>query len=204
LLAHADVNVSLIAVGVGIPAIGLLGLPTLLRADRTSAAAAEQLRPRVELLSELDLLADADRRTLERLAAAAQEVVMSAGTLIIREGDKADALWILARGELSVQASGDGPEPRDLSPVTAPDYVGELGLLHRIPRTATVRTAQQSTLLRIDAEDFRSALQTNLPSPSLLALAGTRIARTPDRVPRPRTTPAADPPDHSPSQARTS
>jgi len=203
LLAHADVDVALIAVGVGIPAIGLLGLPTLLRADRSSAAEAERLRPRVALLSELDLLVGADHRTLERLAAAAQEVVMPAGTLIIGEGDEADALWILARGELSVQASGDGPEPRDLPPVTAPGYVGELGLLHRIPRTATVRTAQQSTLLRIDGQDFQSALQANLPSPSLLALAGARMARTPDRAPRPRTSPAADPPDHSPSQART-
>ena len=52
LLAHADVNVALVAVGVGIPAIGLVGLPTLLRADRTSAAEAERLRPLVELLSE--------------------------------------------------------------------------------------------------------------------------------------------------------
>jgi MFS family permease len=181
LLAHADVTVALIAVGVGIPAIGLVGLPALLRADRTSAAEAERLRPRVELLSELDLLAGADRRTLERLAAAAQEVIMPAGALLIREGEEADALWILARGELSVQASGGGPEARDLPPVTAPGYVGELGLLHRIPRTATVRTGPQSTLLRIDAQDFRSALQASLPSPSLLAVAGTRMARTPDR-----------------------
>ena len=49
LLAHADVNVALIAVGVGIPVIGLTGLPALLRADRTSAEAAERLRPLVEV-----------------------------------------------------------------------------------------------------------------------------------------------------------
>jgi MFS family permease len=179
LLAHANVKVALVAVGVGVPAIGLVGLPTLLRADRTSAAETERLRPRVELLSELDLLAGADRRTLERLAAAAQEVDMPAGTVIIREGDEADTLWILARGELSVQASGDRAGPRDLPPVTASGYVGELGLLHGIPRTATVRTLQPSTLLRIDGQDFRSALQASLPSPSLLAIAGTRMARTP-------------------------
>jgi CRP-like cAMP-binding protein len=183
LLAHASVNVALIAVGLGVPVIGLAGLPTLLRIDRRSAAETEWLRPRVELLSELDLLAGADRRTLERLAAAAKDVVMPAGTVIIREGDAADALWILASGQLSVRASGDGPEPRDLPPVTAPGYVGELGLLHRIPRTATVYTARPSTLLRIEGQDFRSALQAGVPSPSLLAIAGTRIARTPDHSP---------------------
>ena len=29
---------------------------------------------------------------------------------MIREGDEPDALWILVRGELSVRATGDGPE----------------------------------------------------------------------------------------------
>jgi MFS family permease len=194
LLAHAGVTVALIAVGVGIPVLGLTGLPTLLKADSASAAAAERLRPRVELLSELDLLAGADRRTLERLAAAGQEVVMPAGQVVIREGDEADALWVLAGGQLSVQASGDGTAPRQLPPVTAPGYVGELGLLHGIPRTATVTTRQPSTLLRIDGQDFLSALQVSQPSPSLLSVAGTRMARTstrtstrtPTRTPRSR------------------
>ena len=183
LLAHADVNVALVAVGLGIPALGLAGLPALLRADRTSAATTERLRPRVELLAGLDLLAGADRRTLERLAAAAEEVVMPAGQVVIRQGDEADALWILVDGELSVQARGDGPEPRELPPVTAPGYVGELGLLHGIPRTASVQTRLPSTLLRIAGPDFLSALQVSQPSPSLLSVAGTRMART-ARTPR--------------------
>lgn len=178
LLAHADVSAGLIVIGVGVPVIGLAGLPILLRADRASAAAAARLRPRVALLSELDLLAGADHTTLERLAAAAREVVLPAGTVLIREGDEADALWILARGELSVWVSGDGSGPRELPPVTAPGYVGELGLLHGIPRTATVRTRQESALLRIDGQDFLSALQAGRPSPSLLSVAGTRMART--------------------------
>ena len=178
LLAHADVSVALIAVGVGIPVLGLAGLPTLLRADSTSAAAAERLRPRVALLSELDLLAGADRRTLERLAAVAEEIVMPAGQVVINEGDEADALWILADGELSVQARGGGPEPRELPPVTAPGYVGELGLLHGIPRTASVRTSRECTLFRIGGQDFLSALQVSQPSPALLSVAGTRMART--------------------------
>ncbi len=183
LLAHTSVDVALVAVGVGIPALGLAGLPTLLRADRTSAAAAERLRPRVELLSELDLLADADRSTLERLAAAAEEVVVPAGGVVIREGDDADALWILADGELSVSATGGDRAPRELPPVTAPGYVGELGLLHGIRRTATVRVLRDSTLLRIDGQDFLSALQATRPSPALLSVAGVRMARTPGSSP---------------------
>ncbi len=193
LLAHASLDVTLVLIGVGIPVIGLIGLPALLRADRTSAAAAQRLRPVVDLLSELDLLTGADRSTLERLAAAAQEVVMPAGSVLIREGDEADALWILTRGELSVSVAEDGSQPRELAPVTAPGYVGELGLLHGIPRTATVATSQDSTLLRISGEDFLSALQTSRPSPSLLAVSGVRLARTPGRGPRPPVTTSSQP-----------
>ena len=181
LLAHADVNVALVAVGAGIPALGLVGLPTLLRADRTSAAVAQRLRPRVELLARLDLLEGADRRTLERLASAAQEIVLPSGEVVIREGDEADALWILAQGELSVAAAGDGVMPRELAPVAAPGYVGELGLLHGIPRTATVRTSKESVLLRIEGKDFLAALEAGRPSLSLLSIAGIRMARTPGR-----------------------
>jgi MFS family permease len=179
LLAHTSVVVALIAVGAGIPAIALLGLPALLRADRTSAQVAARLRPRVSLLSQLDLLADADRATLERLAAAAEEVVVPAGGLLIRQGDPADALWILVRGQLSVCVTGAGAEPRELAPVTAPGYVGELGLLKGIPRTATVRASQDSALLRIGGADFLAAMEAGRPSPTLLAVAGARLARTP-------------------------
>jgi MFS family permease len=179
LLAHADVTVALIAVGVGVPVIAVAGLPTLLRADGRSAAVAERLRPRVELLSAIDLLAGADRSTLERLAAAAEEVVLPPGRVMMREGDKPDDLWVLVQGELSVCATGGGPVGRELAPVTAPGYVGELGLLHNIPRTATVRTRRESTLLRIDGGEFLAALQSSRPSPSLLSVAGARMARTP-------------------------
>lgn len=178
LLAHEGLNVALIAIGVGFPAIALLGLPALLRADRTSAAVAERLRPRVELLSALDLLAGASRNAFERLAAAAEEVVLPAGSTVIRQGDEADALWVLERGLLSVTATGDDGQPRELPPVTAPGYVGELGLLHGIPRTATVRARQDSALLRIGSEDFLAALQESAPSASLVSVAGIRMART--------------------------
>ncbi len=179
LLAHTSLAVALVVVGAGIPAIALLGLPTLLRADRTSAEVAARLRPRVNLLSTLDLLADADRTTLERLAAAAEQVAVPAGGTLIRQGEPADALWILVRGELSVSVTAADSAPCELAPVTAPGYVGEVGLLKGIPRTATVRASQDAALLRIGGPDFLAALEAGRPSPSLLAVAGARLARTP-------------------------
>ena len=44
-------------------------------------------------------------------------------------------------------------------------------------RTATVRTRQECSLLRINGQEFLSALQGSRPSASLLAVAETRMAR---------------------------
>jgi CRP-like cAMP-binding protein len=60
-----------------------------------------------------------------------------------------------------------------------------LGLLHGIPRTATVRTLRESRLLRISGQDFLSALEDSRPSPSLVSVAGIRMARTQTRVAQP-------------------
>ena len=184
-----DLDTVLIAIGVFFPAVALLGLPVLLRADRKVAGEITALAPRVELLARLDLFNGAPRPVLERLAAAAEEQHVPARTLLIREGDEADALWILVDGALNVRIQGDRATARQLPVVEAPGYVGELGLLHHRPRTATVRTREPSTLLRIDGQDFLKAVAETTPSVSLLSTASTRLART---VPKQRQAPTIE------------
>jgi CRP-like cAMP-binding protein len=174
----------LISIGVFFPVVALLGLPVLVRADRKVAGEIAALAPRVELLARLDLFSGAPRPVLERLAAAAEEQLVPARKLLIREGDPADALWILVDGSLNVRIKGDSDTARQLPVVEAPGYVGELGLLHRRPRTATVRTREPSTLLRIEGDDFLRAVEETAPSISLLSTASTRLARaTPKQRP---------------------
>jgi CRP-like cAMP-binding protein len=178
LLSLTDLTTTLLAVGTVIPAIALVFLPVLLRMDRETAAVAERLRPRVELLSVLDLLSGVDRNALERLAAAAEERQVPARTLLIAEGEEPDALWVLVHGSLNVRAKGERATAKQLPTVQAPAYVGELGLVHGVPRTATVRTREDSTLLRIEGQDFLDALSAARASASLMSIAGTRLART--------------------------
>lgn len=110
-------------------------------------------------------------------------MVLPAGATLIRQGDHPDALWVLERGRLSVAAADPDGRPRELPPVAAPGYVGELGLLHDIPRTATVRTEQECTLLRIGGQDFLATLEEGRPSASLVSVAGARMTRTKTRIP---------------------
>jgi MFS family permease len=177
-LARFSVNTALVVTGIGVPVLALAGLPLLVRGDRAAAAAVARLAPRVELLSGLDLFASASRPVLERLAKAAEERRVAAHTEIIREGELADALWILVEGSLRVSAKGADAAPRQLPTVTAPGYVGELGLVRGVPRTATVLAAEDSLLLRIEGKVFLDALESAPPSAAFVQLTGTRWART--------------------------
>lgn len=177
-LSHAGLNAALYVTGIGIPAIAVLGLPVLIRGDRRAAAQVAKLEPWVEILGRLDLFTGAKRPVLERLAKAAEEQTVAAGTVIIREGDTADALWILLSGSLAVEASVGGGPVRALPTVNAPGYVGELGLVRGVPRTATVRTAEDCDLLRIEGGVFVDALESAPPSTTFIQLTGARWART--------------------------
>ncbi len=172
-------NTALLAMAFGPTALGLLGWPALLAIDRQSAARAQALAPRVDLLERLEIFATASRPLLERLAGAASEVEFPAGTLIITEGDPADALYVLAEGEVEISARGEGGGPdRHIRTMTAPTYFGEIGVLEQIPRTATVKTLSSCECLRIEGSALLEALNSTPPSSSLMENARSRLART--------------------------
>lgn len=178
LLAHFGIGWALALIGLGFPALSLLGVPVLVRLDAETAAMIPLLRSRTSVLEKLDLFAGAPQALLERLAENAAAETVPAGTVVIRQGDEPDALWILTAGELSVSAVLDDGAHVALPPVGAPGYVGELGLLHHRPRTATVVAATECEMLRIGAEEFESALEQAAPSAIMLGRAGVRLART--------------------------
>jgi CRP-like cAMP-binding protein len=62
--------------------------------------------------------------------------------------------------------------------MTAGSYFGEIGLLERIPRTATVTAAQDCRCYRIDGEEFVQALTATPPAPARIEGVRSRLALT--------------------------
>ncbi|MDQ0614111.1 MFS family permease [Microbacterium sp. W4I4] len=178
-------------IGLGFPILGLLGLPVLLRLDADVAQRAARLEPLTRTLDQLDLFAGAPRSLIEHLAESAEERLVPAGTLLITQGDPSDALWVLEDGILAVSAVRADGLAVELPDVDAPGYVGELGLLDRTVRSATVITKSDCRLLRISGDEFAAALEASTPSPSMLGRAGVRMSRTSPALPPAE--PAADP-----------
>jgi len=180
IVVHAwGLNGGLWTMAAGPAAIALAGFPALLSIDRQTAARARQLEPRVALLDGLGLFTGATRPILERLAGAAEDVAFAAGAAIVREGDTADALYVLAEGSVQVSARGEaGAVERPIRVMRAPAYFGEIGVLERIPRTASVTAGTECRCLRIGGAALLEALTTSPPSTSLMESARSRLALT--------------------------
>jgi MFS family permease len=179
LIGALGLNGALLAMAFAPTALGLAGFPALVRIDRQAAARAAELAPRVAVLEQLDMFASASRTLLERLAAAAVEVSFGPGAVIIAEGDPADALYVLTQGEVEVTAQGErGGAERHLRTMVAPTYFGEIGVLRRIPRTATITARVDCRCDRIDGEALVEALTSAPPSTSLMENARSRLAVT--------------------------
>ena len=170
---------ALLTMAIGPTALGLLGFPALREIDRRTAAQTQALAPRIAVLEQLGMFASASRPVLEQLARAAAEVEFAPGTTIVREGEAADAVYVLLSGEVAVSARGElgGPE-RPLRTMTAPSYFGEIGVLERVPRTATVAALSECRCDRIEGEALLSALASVPASSSLMENVRSRLALT--------------------------
>jgi CRP-like cAMP-binding protein/predicted MFS family arabinose efflux permease len=164
--------------GLGVPLLCLLGVPALRRMDTDSARRRTELAPRLALLSGSGLFASVSEGSLEQLAAVAEHRELAPGTVVVAQGDVADAFYLIESGELEVSSTDATGRPVALPMMSAGEGFGEIGLIEAIPRTATVRTATDAALLRIPGEAFVSALTQETPPTALLDGASLRLRRT--------------------------
>jgi signal transduction histidine kinase len=108
-------------------------------------------------LRKLPLLAGLPDAELARLAATAGRLRVPEGHVLMREGDPADALYVLLRGRLEVTRAYLGEEVV-IGRHRRGAFVGEMALLGHGNRSATVRATRPSELLVIGAAHFQELL----------------------------------------------
>lgn len=101
------------------------------------------------------------------------------GATIIRRGDAAERLYILCRGEVVVTvADGQGSEAV-LEVLRPGQYFGEIGLLSRRPRTATVTAKSAVEVLVLDPESFNALVgSSQATAEEITALIRHRLIRS--------------------------
>ncbi len=143
------------------------------------AAATEAAAEVLGRVAKLPLFTGVPASALEVALARLQAVPVTAGTVVIREGDPADRFYIIASGRFTVDQVDPGTQlPRRLR-VMGPDEVfGELGLMREAPRSATVTAETDGQLLALDGPEFLELLNAG-PDVSNLMLERYRVSAAP-------------------------
>ena len=97
---------------------------------------------------------------LEGVAASARVNHFKTGQAIFAEGDEADTLHLIRSGSVAVSRNIGGREIVT-SYVAAGNYVGEMGLMGRTRRSATVRANVATETISLDAGSFDALLARN-------------------------------------------
>lgn len=85
-----------------------------------------------------------------------QEVSYAAGESILAEGDASDAFYIVKSGAVEITK---GNPPQELAVLREGDFFGEMGVLLRAPRSASVLAVAPTELYRIMGDDFFGLLR---------------------------------------------
>jgi CRP-like cAMP-binding protein len=106
-------------------------------------------------LKKIPVFADLSEQELEHIAALAAEVSVPAGKELVREGDY--SYDVLAIEEGTARVERDGAQLADLAPG---DVVGEMGVLERSQRNATVVATSPMLLVTLTSWDIRRLTKT--------------------------------------------
>ena len=105
----------------------------------------------------------------------AEPLLCPGGEFLVRQGDPADAMYLVTGGRLQVLGIGaDGSETR-IGEIGRGEVVGEMALITREPRTASVQAVRDTQLLRLPADAF-TRLVSEHPE-ALRRVSGTIVAR---------------------------
>ncbi len=139
---------ALAAVGLGVAALAMVGLPRMRGLDTRLRRPAG-----LELLEPIAMFAPLTPAVVESLARSLVRVTVRAGEAVLREGDQSDRFYIIESGQVEVTQNGavlrqEGPG----------EFFGEIGLLRDVPRTATITALEDTELVALEREDFLSAV----------------------------------------------
>lgn len=160
---HAGVRTALVAVGLVCPLAAAASWRRLRRLDRSIG-----VRDRdIALLRSVDVLGVLPLPAVEQLARHLEPVAVPAGDVVVEQGEPGDRYYVIESGTAAV--SGDGRPVATLGPG---EGFGEIALLRRTRRTATVRATSDLRLQTLRSEQFIPAV---LGYPPSAREAGTTV-----------------------------
>jgi hypothetical protein len=149
LLAIFGPNGALVVTGLILPVVALLIYSRIGGIDRVSLVD----EPTLQLLRQVPEFAELPLTGIERLSSGLEPLAFDAGEALMREGDPGDRFLVVASGEVQVSVNG-----RPVQRLGRGAGLGEIALLRRSPRTATVTALTPVTAFGIPGSCFVAAV----------------------------------------------
>ncbi|MDP9244031.1 MAG: MFS transporter [Chloroflexota bacterium] len=140
----------LIVAGASVVVVGLIGA-AIAGSDRRSDHAEIAER---EWIAELDLFRGLAAEQLAGVRTSLEAANVRPGETIIRQGDRADRLYIVDSGIYDVIIEWPDGHQQHIRQLRARDFFGELGLLDGGYRTASVTAVESGSLLSLSGDRF--------------------------------------------------
>jgi CRP/FNR family transcriptional regulator, cyclic AMP receptor protein len=122
---------------------------------------------KLELLKDVPLFEGCSRQELETIARLADEIELPAGRALTREGASGREFVVLVSGSATVERGGE-----TIATLGPGDFLGEIALLTRSKRTATVTTTEPTRVLVLTDRAFRD-LNDRIPAMATRTWAAT-------------------------------
>jgi CRP-like cAMP-binding protein len=84
-----------------------------------------------------------------------------AGTVLFREGDRGEEMYIVQSGKIKISKKIRGVE-KTLATLEKGEFFGEMAILNDKPRSATAEAVEDSDMLVIDRKTFETMLRSNV------------------------------------------
>jgi CRP-like cAMP-binding protein len=109
---------------------------------------------KVKLIEKVPLFSHLSKKGLEDVARIADELDLPSGKEMAKEGDRGREFFVLLEGQADV-FKGD----RRINTMKKGDFFGEIALVTKMPRTATVTATSDVRVLVINERDFAALLK---------------------------------------------
>ncbi|HIP96440.1 MAG TPA: cyclic nucleotide-binding domain-containing protein, partial [Anaerolineae bacterium] len=117
----------------------------------------------VSLLNQMPVFAGLTHMQIRRLAHQFQRREVQPDEVLITQGVRSDAFYVIARGTLTVIGERGSPQERILARLSVGEFCGEIGLLLDQPPIATVVGGEEgATVLSLSRHDFDLFVRGNL------------------------------------------
>ena len=110
--------------------------------------------PDLYFLIEFPIFRDFDGNDIDALGSLCSEQAYKAGEGVVKEGEPADAMYVVKSGVLDVCRMVSG-ELRPINLLSAGEFFGEMALIDGSPRSADVLCKEDAVLIRLSGDAFR-------------------------------------------------